>query len=128
MVTRAVRYERGSEPKPDGKKIAKLNDQQKKSLYLLAGALKLGRALHKAGFDSVKGLRAKRVDETVVLHVPGVKDTEENSAKLGSAKHLLERGLGMPLLIQLPVLTEEIIELGAPAPPVQELAHAAAAS
>lgn len=126
MVARAVRYERGSEPKPDGKKIAKLSDEQKKSLYLLAGALRLGRALHKAGFDSMKGLRAKRVDETVVLNVPGVKDTEENSAKLGSAKHLLERGLGMPLLIQLPVLTEEIIELDAPA--VQELAHAAAAS
>lgn len=125
MVARAVRYERGAEPKLDGKKTAKLNDEQKKSLYLLAGALRLGRALHKAGLSSGKGLRAMRLDETVVLRVAGVKDSEENSAKLAAAKHLLERGLGMPLLIRLPAVTEEIIQLDSP--PVRELARVAAA-
>jgi hypothetical protein len=46
------------------------------------------------------GVRVEVTAAYVRLRVAGVQDTEENAARLAAAKHLLERYLRRPLLLE----------------------------
>ncbi|HUI73578.1 MAG TPA: CHAD domain-containing protein [Candidatus Acidoferrum sp.] len=111
MVSFAVRYHRGAEPKADRGAISKMGAQQQVKIHLLAGLLRLARALRKAGMISSKGMRASASGEAIVLTAPNLQDTPEVSARLASAKHLLEKGLGKPLLIKAVPLVEKVVTL-----------------
>lgn len=93
----AIRYHRGKEPKGNGG-FAQLSAEQKKRVFLFAGMLRVARALRKIGAMPGKELRAELLPDVVKLYLPGLPDAFEAELKLNDAKHLLERGLGKPLL------------------------------
>jgi len=111
MVALVLRYHRGAEPKSDRGAISKMAGEQRNNIYLLAGISRLARALRKAGMNSSKGMRATASGEAIVLTAPNLQDSPEVSARLAAAKHLLERGLGKPILIKAVPAPEKIVTL-----------------
>ncbi len=99
-VAWAVRYHRGAEPALEDGKFAKLSPGQQESVRVLAGVIRLGRALHKVGVESAAGLKMETSAEAITLMVPKLADSLESAAKLAAAKHLLETVLGVPMVVR----------------------------
>jgi CHAD domain-containing protein len=118
LVAWAVRYHRGAEPRSKRGAFAKLNEVQQRNICVLAGTLRLARALRKCGVASPVGLRAEKSIDAIILRVPGLLDSAESAARLAAGKHLLEGCLDTPLLL-LPAKTQEkLLELPTPDPQV----------
>ena len=99
LMAWAVRFHRGAEPKQKNG-FAKLSEEQQTSVRVLAGVLRLARALRKSGLEGPVGLRCEKSADATVLSVPGLMDTVEIAARLGAAKHLLETVLEKPLILK----------------------------
>ncbi|HXM94274.1 MAG TPA: CHAD domain-containing protein [Candidatus Dormibacteraeota bacterium] len=95
-----VRYHRGSEPKTSSGAFSRLTEEQQHNICALAGVLRLARALRKAGIQSPTGFRMEETAEAIILHLPGLTDSEEIAARLAAGKHLLETELQKPLLVK----------------------------
>lgn len=114
LVSLAIRYSRGKEPKNTGGKFVCLTNDEKNQIAVLAGAFRIGRALRKIGLEKIRGIRAEAASHEITVQVPGLPDTPEVASTLSAAKHLLERGLGKrvsfcaagPALKKLHVLPE----------------------
>jgi hypothetical protein len=100
LVPHVVRYHRGAEPARRHKAFAQLSLEQQDRVRGLAGVLRLARGLHRCGLKIAEGVHVDVTPAYVRLRVAGVQDTEENAARLAAAKHLLERYLRRPLLIE----------------------------
>ncbi|MBZ5700504.1 MAG: CHAD domain-containing protein [Acidobacteriia bacterium] len=100
LLGETVRYHRGAEPKPGHRGFAALSEEQQRLVRLLAGLLRLARALRRCGVEAQAGLRAQGAGETVVLRVPGWVNSLESVSRLAAGKHLLEQALGRALLIE----------------------------
>lgn len=98
-VTAAVRYQRGKEPEEKKGAYARLSEEQRRVVCATAGVLRLARALVKCGATRSSGMRMEKTEESIVLKLAGLADTEESAARLGAAKHLLQRCIGKPLLL-----------------------------
>ena len=112
LITHVVRYHRGAEPTPRHEQFAQLSPEHQERVRGLAGVLRLARGLRRCGVSLAAA--ALYVDATaayVRVRVAGVRDTEENAARLAAAKHLLERYLQRPLLIELGKTTTSIYPL-----------------
>ena len=119
----AIRYHRGSEPKPDDGPFSKLSAQQQNKVRALAGVLRLARALRKCGVTSGAGLRAEKSTDAIVLRVPGLSDDVESASRLAAGKHLLEDCLQMPLILKAVTKPEKVVALAPrPAPVISVLA------
>ena len=102
----------GAEPTPRHEQFAQLSPEHQERVRGLAGVLRLARGLRRCGVSLAAA--ALYVDATaayVRVRVAGVRDTEENAARLAAAKHLLERYLQRPLLIELGKTTTSIYPL-----------------
>src|SRR5262249_15834973 len=55
-----VRYHRGAEPNLERGAFSKLSEGQQREICLLAGVLRLARALRKSGIETGAGLRAEK--------------------------------------------------------------------
>jgi CHAD domain-containing protein len=115
LLTFVVRYHRGAEPTARHKQFRQLSAEQQDRARGLAGVLRLACGLRLCGVTAAGGMRVDETGAYVRLRVSGVRDTEENAARLAAAKHLLERSLRRPLLI-------ETIEAASSAHPLR-LAH-----
>ena len=100
LVTHVVRYHRGAEPAVRHKQFAQLSPEHQDCVRGLAGVLRLARGLHRCGVNIAAGVHVEATAAYVRLRVAGVQDTRENAARLAAAKHLLERYLQRPLLIE----------------------------
>jgi len=99
VLTWAVRFQRGAEPKLKNG-FAKLSEEQQLLVRTLAGVLRLARALRKSGIESPVGLRSEKSVDAFVLCIPGLPDTAESAGRLANAKHLLESILPKPLILK----------------------------
>jgi len=113
----SVRYHRGAEPKSKTNSFARLPETQQQKIRALAGVLRLARALRKSGVHAVTGWRAEKSGEALLLRVPGLDDSAESAARLAAAKHLLELGLGRPLILQPVPKPQKLFTLAAPGDP-----------
>lgn len=113
-----LRYQQGAEPKPKHKSFGELRESQRQEVRALAGTLRLARSLRKAGIETGAGIRAEMAGSAVVLRVPSLADSAENSARIGKAKHLLQVYLAKPLSVY-PAEKAEPIRLQ-PIPPRPE--------
>src|SRR5213075_1608482 len=111
LLALAVRYHRGAEPRAKDGPFSKLSAEQQNSVRVLAGVLRLARALRKCGVGSGAGIRAEKSTEASVLRVPGLVDDLENAARLAAGKHLLEDRLGMPLVVKATSKPETVVAL-----------------
>jgi CHAD domain-containing protein len=100
LVAEIVRYHRGAEPASRHKGYRRLPRERRDRLRLLAGVLRLARGLRRSGATGKRDVRADQTSEFVRLHIAGVEDTEANAARVAAAKHLLERYLRRPVLIE----------------------------
>lgn len=99
-VAWAIRFERGREPDTHHRKFSSLPIEQQAAVQLLAGLLRLARALQKAGVNSGAALRLESLPNGLLLRVAGVEDSPENAARFVTAKRMLERALSRTLLLQ----------------------------
>ena len=87
-----VRFHRGAEPKPTNLAFSRLSEDRQDLVRGLSGALRLARALHRAGVTAVS--RTSDDSSAVVrLRVKGLIDDRKTAARLAGAKHLLEGSL-----------------------------------
>jgi CHAD domain-containing protein len=100
LVAYVVRYHRGAEPARRHKKFAGLLPEQRQRILGLAGVLRFARGLHRCGVREVAGVGAESSAAYVRVRVSGMQDTEECAARLAAAKHLLERYLRRPLIVE----------------------------
>src|SRR2546430_6495951 len=111
LLALAVRYHRGAEPRAKDGPFSKLSAEQQNSVRVLAGVLRLARALRKCGVGSGAGIRAEKSTEAIVLRVPGLVDDLETAARLAAGKHLLEDRLGMTLNLKATAKPEKVLAL-----------------
>jgi hypothetical protein len=45
-------------------------------------------------------MRAGGIDDAIVVHIPGLRDSPEDAVRLAAAKHLLESGLGKAIVLR----------------------------
>jgi exopolyphosphatase/pppGpp-phosphohydrolase len=100
ILTLVVRYHRGAEPTRTHGRFARLRKARQDLVRVLAGVLRVARALDRCGAASPSRVRAEETAVGVRLRVPGLIDTREHAARLAAAKHLLETHLARPLLIE----------------------------
>jgi hypothetical protein len=109
-----IRYHRGAEPVAERGAFGRLQDEEQKKVRALAGVLRLARALRKCGVEDCAGMRAEKSADAVILHVPGLTDSEETAARLAAGKHFLETYLGKALILKpAPRIekSEKVVEL-----------------
>jgi CHAD domain-containing protein len=95
----AVRYHRGAEPEEGDSVFSKLSADQKQTVRVLAGVLRLAGALSKSGAEIKSRLRADNTKEAVLLRIPNLPDDLASAKRLAAAKHLLEIYLTKPLVL-----------------------------
>ena len=100
VLALVVRYHRGAEPKRTHRSFARLSKKRQEVVRVLAGVLRLARALRRCGVQARPRLHADATAKAVRLRVIGLMDTRANAARLTAAKHLLDRDLGRPLFIE----------------------------
>src|SRR5216683_3154711 len=111
LLALAVRYHRGAEPRAKDGHFSKLSAEQQNSVRVLAGVLRLARALRKCGVATGAGLRAAKSTDAIVLRVHGLADDVETAARLAAGKHLLEEYLRTPLIVKAAAMPEKVVPL-----------------
>ncbi len=111
LLALAVRYHRGAEPRAKDRALSKLSPAQRDSVRVLAGVLRLARALRKCGVLTGAGLRAEKSTDAIVLSVAGLIDDIDTAARLAAGKHLLEDYLRMPLIVKTAVKPGKVVAL-----------------
>lgn len=87
-----IRFHRGAEPRPTNLAFSRLSEDRQDLVRGLAGALRLARALHRAGVTAVSRTRDDS-SAVVRLRVRGLMDDRKTAGRLADAKHLLEGSL-----------------------------------
>jgi exopolyphosphatase/pppGpp-phosphohydrolase len=100
VLSEIVRYHRGAEPAARHKRFAQLTPERQESVCGLAGVLRLARGLCHGGVTVGDGVRVDKTAAYVRLRVSGLQETQDSAVCLAAAKHLLERHLQRPILIE----------------------------
>ena len=111
IMANVVRYHRGALPDAKQKSFARFNPQEQKIVSVLAGVLRLARAISKSGVASAMGVLVEKSVDAVIVHVPGLQESEENAARLAAGKYLLEGNLGLPVIVKAAPLMPKLVEL-----------------
>jgi hypothetical protein len=111
LLADIVRYQRGAEPNDKQKRFAKMGENQRRTIFVLAGILRLARVLRKCGIEAATGIDAENSVDAIILRIPGLEDTAETAARLAAGKHLLESTLARPLIVKAAPAAPNVIEL-----------------
>jgi len=111
LLGNVVRYHRGGAPKAKHKSFGRLTPEQQKAVCVLAGVLRLARALRKCGVASASGLRIEKSVDALILYVPGLEETEQTVTRLAAGKYLLESTLVEPLILKAAPGVLKVVEL-----------------
>jgi len=111
LLGEVVRYHRGATPKAKHKSFGRLRPEQQKAVCVLAGVLRLARALRKCGVESAPGLRIEKSVDALIVYVPGLEETEQTVTRLAAGKYLLESGLEEPLILKSAPAELKVVEL-----------------
>jgi CHAD domain-containing protein len=110
-VALVVRYHRGGLPSEKHKSFARLKQEERKLISILAGLLRLARSLSKLGVATTKGLQVEQSVDAIIVRTPGLEESEENAAKLAAGKYLLENSLGQPVIVKAIPPAPKLLEL-----------------
>lgn len=124
VLANVIRYHRGSAPNSDSKSFMRLDADQRHTIGLLAGILRLARVLRKCGVESAAGVRVERSVDAIIVRVPGLKDSAEIAARLAAGKHALETQLEHPLILKSVPVPSKVVELPRNEPAGQQSAAA----
>ena len=124
IMANVVRYHRGGAPEAKHKAFARFTPEEQKAISTLAGVLRLARVLRKCGVESAVGLRVEKSVDALIVHVPGLAESEENAASLAAGKYLLESSLERPVIVRAAPQVQKVVEL----PRKEEAPQASAAA
>ena len=99
-VALIARYYRGAEPRGEHKGFAELDPNEQKTITCLAAVLRLADALDCGHDAAVQGISVSNGGGFVLLEAAGWKENQDNAAEIGGRKHLLERALGLPVIVR----------------------------
>lgn len=99
-VALIARYYRGAEPREGHKGFAELDPNEQKTITCLAAVLRLAEGLDCAHDSAVEGITVSNGGGFVLLEAEGWEENQENAAEIGGRKHLLERALGLPVIVR----------------------------
>ncbi len=111
IMASVVRYHRGAVPDSEHKSFLRYRPEEQKMIGSMAGVLRLSRALVKSAVASAAGLRVERSVDALIVHVPGLVESEENATRLAAGKYLLESSLGLPVIVKTMPLLPNVIQL-----------------
>jgi CHAD domain-containing protein len=111
IMANIVRYHRGELPDQQLKSFARFRPEEQKTISVLAGILRLARAISKSGVMLTKGMRVEKSVDALIIHVPGLEEGEETAARLAAGKFLLESSLGEPVIVRAAALAPKLVEL-----------------
>ena len=100
LVALVVRCHRGAEPRGRYREFARLPKKRQEVVRGLAGVLRLAHALRRCGVQARPRLHVDATAKDLRPRVIGLVDTQANAARLAAAKHLLDRDLRRPLIIE----------------------------
>ena len=123
LLAETVRYHRGAEPSAESGSFSKFSVDQQNKVRILAGVLRLARALRKCGVEGGAGIRAEKSPEAILLRMPGMTDDVDSAARLAAGKHLLEEYLKLPVILKPVAKLEKVVPL-----PPQQVTELPAAS
>jgi hypothetical protein len=106
-----VRYHRGALPEAKHKSFARYKPEEQKVIGVMAGVLRLSRALVKSGVPSPAGVRVEKSVDAVIVQVPGLQESEENATRLAAGKYLLETSLALPVIVKAVPPSANVIQL-----------------
>jgi CHAD domain-containing protein len=108
-VAWALRFQRGAEPGQANRRFLRLPAEQRVSVLLHAGILRLAIALRKAGATAGRNLTLETSVQGLRLRVQVAEDSLENARRVERAKTLLETSLGKTILTRLePAIAEAL--------------------
>jgi hypothetical protein len=106
-----VRYHRGAVPDAKHKSFVRYKPEEQKVIGVMAGVLRLSRALMKSGVPSPVGVRLEKSVDALIVHVPGLQESEENATRLAAGKYLLESSLAVPVIVKAVPPLPNVIQL-----------------
>jgi len=124
IMANVVRYHRGGVPDPKQKAFARFRPEEQQMICALAGVLRMARVLRKCGVDSPVGMRVEKSVDALIVHVPGLQESEENAARLAAGKYLLENSLELPVIVKAAPKIEKVLQLPRKEEPPQASAAA----
>jgi CHAD domain-containing protein len=110
LMINVVRYHRGALPDPQQKSFGRYKAEEQRIIGVMAGVLRLARAFVKCGVSSAGGVRVEKSVEALIVHVPGLEESEENAARVAAGKYLLENSLAIPVIVKAAPLVPKVIE------------------
>jgi CHAD domain-containing protein len=111
LMATVVRYHRGELPVSKHKSFARFTPEEQKIICVLAGVLRLARALSKCAVPTATGLRVEKSVDALIVHVPGLEQSEQHAARLAAGKYLLESSLGHSLIVRATQLAPKVVQL-----------------
>jgi CHAD domain-containing protein len=111
LLGHVVRYHRGALPQAKQKGFARLTEEEQKTVCVLAGILRLARVLRKCGMETAVGMRLEKSGEAILVHLPGLEESEGAAARLAAGKYLLENSLEKALLLKAARPASKVVEL-----------------
>jgi CHAD domain-containing protein len=100
QIALIVRFHRGSLPHPEDKALSGVTDQQRASLTMLSGILRLADAIDRLHGSRIDQLRLERPGEILYITAPGYFENDASAEGLAAARHLLEIACRLPILIR----------------------------
>jgi len=100
QIALVVRFHRGSLPSPERKAWLGIPDRQYRALVLLSGILRFADAFDRFPRRHIYRLEIKRSGDILFITAPGYAANDASAEKLAGARHLLEVGCGLPILIR----------------------------
>lgn len=94
LLSLAVRYHRGPAPTSESGRFAALEASQQARLLLLAGILRVARALRKMGVESNAKLHVESKAEQIAISIGGFLEAQPSPKSLIAGRQMLEAALG----------------------------------
>jgi len=119
LLTLAIRYHRGAAPSADSGRFSKLEAAQQTKLLLIAGILRVARALRKAGVQPAAKIRVNAKPDTISISLEDFSESHPVPKALVVAKHLLESAIGKSIAFRALEKLEPLLPLEFPPFPVK---------
>jgi CHAD domain-containing protein len=100
ITAEVARYHRGALPQPGRNGMSPLTAENRKTLALLAGILRLANALNGLGAGKNSNIAVHKTAETLVIYAEGYDERNRKAEKVAAARHLLEVSCGVPVVVR----------------------------
>jgi CHAD domain-containing protein len=100
LLALAVRYHRGAEPSTESGRFAKLEPAQQNKLLVIAGILRIARALRKAGVNAGAKVRVESKADSAEIFVEGFLEGQPAPKGLAAGKQMLDSASGKTISLR----------------------------